>query len=46
MKSFSYVAKTQAGKQVKGTINAEDERDFKAQATAKGFEIKNLLSAD
>ncbi|MCR4644935.1 MAG: type II secretion system F family protein [Oscillospiraceae bacterium] len=39
MKSFSYVAKTQAGKQVKGTINAEDERDFKAQATAKGFEI-------
>lgn len=46
MKSFSYVAKSQAGKQVKGTINAEDERDFKAQATAKGLEILKYEEKD
>jgi type IV pilus assembly protein PilC len=46
MKSFSYVAKSKAGKQVKGTINAEDERDFKAQATAKGLEILKYEEKD
>ena len=46
MKSFSYVAKSQAGKQVKGVINAEDERDFKAQATAKGLEILKYEEKD
>lgn len=46
MKSFSYVAKTQAGKQVKGTINAEDERDFKAQAIAKNLEILKYEEKD
>ena len=46
MKSFSYVAKSKAGKQVKGTINAEDERDFKAQAVAKGLEILKYEEKD
>lgn len=46
MKSFSYVARTQAGKQVKGTINAEDERDFKAQANAKGLEVLKYEEKD
>lgn len=39
MKSFSYVANTTAGKQVKGTINAEDEREFVAKANEKGLRI-------
>ncbi len=30
MKSFSYVARNSGGKQVSGTINAEDEKDFNA----------------
>lgn len=37
MKSFSYVAKTAADKQVKGTINAEDEREFNAKLREKGL---------
>ncbi len=37
MKSFSYVAKTAADKQVKGTINAEDEREFNAKLREKGY---------
>ncbi|MBR2088563.1 MAG: type II secretion system F family protein [Oscillospiraceae bacterium] len=37
MKSFSYTGTTPAGKQVKGTINAEDERDFMSQVNAKGL---------
>jgi len=37
MKSFSYTGTTPAGKQVKGTINAEDERDFMSQINAKGL---------
>ncbi len=37
MKSFSYVAKTAADKQVKGTINAEDEREFSAKLREKGL---------
>ncbi len=37
MKSFSYVAKTPADKQVKGTINAEDEREFSAKLREKGL---------
>lgn len=36
MKSFSYVAKTAAGKQIKGTINAEDEREFSVKLKEKG----------
>ena len=37
MKSFSYTGTTPAGKQVKGTINAEDEKDFMSQVNAKGL---------
>jgi type IV pilus assembly protein PilC len=37
MKSFSYTGTTPAGKPVKGTINAEDERDFMSQINAKGL---------
>lgn len=37
MKSFSYVAKTPADKQIKGTINAEDEREFSAKLKEKGY---------
>ncbi|MBE6850266.1 MAG: type II secretion system F family protein [Ruminococcus sp.] len=39
MKSFSYVAKTAADKQVKGTINAEDEREFSAKLREKGLTL-------
>jgi len=39
MKSFSYVATTAAGKQVKGTINAEDVREFTKQAKDKGLTV-------
>ena len=46
MKSFSYVGKTQAGKEVKGTINAEDEKDFMAQARQKGYEILRYEEKD
>ncbi len=41
MKSFSYVARTAADKQVKGTINAEDEREFSQKLREKGL---NLVS--
>lgn len=37
MKSFSYTGTTPAGKPVKGTINAEDEKDFMSQISAKGL---------
>lgn len=37
MKSFSYTGTTPAGKPVKGTINAEDEKDFMSQINAKGL---------
>ena len=37
MKSFSYTGTTPAGKQVKGTINAEDERDFMSQISSKNL---------
>ncbi len=39
MKSFSYVAKTAADKQVKGTINAEDEKEFSAKLRDKGLTL-------
>ncbi|MBE6849192.1 MAG: type II secretion system F family protein [Ruminococcus sp.] len=39
MKSFSYVAKTPANKQIKGTINAEDEREFSAKLREKGYTL-------
>ncbi len=39
MKSFSYVAKTPADKQIKGTINAEDEREFSAKLREKGYTL-------
>lgn len=39
MKSFSYVAKTAAGKEVKGTINAEDEREFAAKLKEKNLSL-------
>ncbi|MBQ8926750.1 MAG: type II secretion system F family protein [Oscillospiraceae bacterium] len=39
MKSFSYIAESAAGKQQKGTINAEDEREFQAKAREKGLRI-------
>ena len=50
MKSFSYTGTTPAGKQVKGTINAEDERDFMSQVNAKGltnlkYEEKDIESS-
>lgn len=50
MKSFSYTGTTPAGKQVKGTINAEDERDFMAQVSQKGltdlkYEEKDVKSS-
>ena len=50
MKSFSYTGTTPAGKQVKGTINAEDEKDFMAQVNAKGltnlkYEEKDIESS-
>ena len=50
MKSFSYTGTTPAGKQVKGTINAEDERDFMSQINAKGltnlkYEEKDIESS-
>lgn len=41
MKSFSYVARNTAGKQVKGKISAEDEREFNAKLKEKGL---NLIS--
>lgn len=39
MKSFSYTAKTQNGKEVKGTINAEDEREFAAKLKEKNLAL-------
>lgn len=50
MKSFSYTGTTPAGKQVKGTINAEDEKDFMSQISAKGltnlkYEEKDITSS-
>ena len=50
MKSFSYTGTTPAGKQVKGTINAEDERDFMSQVSQKGltnlkYEEKEITSS-
>ena len=50
MKSFSYTGTTPAGKAVKGTINAEDERDFMSQINAKGltnlkYEEKDITSS-
>lgn len=39
MKSFSYVATTPAGKQVKGTINAEDAKEFATKAKEKGLTV-------
>ncbi|MBQ7004167.1 MAG: type II secretion system F family protein [Oscillospiraceae bacterium] len=39
MKSFSYVARTGADKQVKGTINAEDEREFAVKLKEKGLTL-------
>ena len=46
MKSFSYVATTAAGKQVKGTINAEDVRDFTKQAKDKGLTVTKYEEKD
>lgn len=46
MKSFSYVAKSQAGKEVRGTINAEDEKDFLAQTRKKGYEVLKYEEKD
>ncbi|MDE5884717.1 MAG: type II secretion system F family protein [Oscillospiraceae bacterium] len=46
MKSFSYVATTAAGKQVKGTINAEDARDFAAKAKEKGLTVTKYEEKD
>ncbi len=39
MKSFSYTAKTQNGKEVKGTINAEDEKEFAAKLKEKNLAL-------
>ncbi len=39
MKSFSYVAKTGADKQVKGVINAEDEKEFNQKLRDKGLSL-------
>lgn len=39
MKSFSYTAKTPAGKEVKGTINAEDEKEFAAKLKEKNLSL-------
>lgn len=46
MKSYTYVAKSQAGKEVKGTINAEDEKDFMAQLRQKGYEVVRYEEKD
>lgn len=46
MKSFSYVATTAAGKQVKGTINAEDAREFAAKAKEKGLTVTKYEEKD
>ncbi|HAJ96478.1 MAG TPA: type II secretion system F family protein [Ruminococcus sp.] len=51
MKSYTYVGKSdKTGKAVKGTINAEDEKDFHSQAKAKGiivtsFEEKSITGS-
>ncbi len=39
MKNFSYVARNTAGKQVKGKISAEDEREFNAKLKEKGLSL-------
>ena len=39
MKSFSYVAITTAGKQVKGTENAEDVKEFTKRMKDKGYTV-------
>ena len=46
MKSYTYVAKSKNGKEVRGTINAEDVKDFMAQAKAKNLEIKGYEEKD
>ncbi len=39
MKSFSYVARNTANKQVKGKISAEDEKEFNAKLKEKGLSL-------
>lgn len=46
MKSYTYVAKSKNGKEVRGTINAEDAKDFQAQAKAKSLEVLSYEEKD
>ncbi len=40
MKSFTYVAVNEKGKEIKGSLNAENEKDFLTQLKAKGLTLK------
>jgi len=46
MKSFSYVATTAAGKQVKGTENAEDVKEFTKRMKDKGYTVTKYEEKD
>ena len=42
MKSFTYVAVNEKGKEIKGSLNAENEKDFLTQIKAKGLTLKTF----
>lgn len=46
MKSFSYVAQDAKNKQVKGTINAENEQEFLKKIKEKGLYVKDYKESD
>lgn len=46
MRSFSYVAQDARNKQVKGTINAEDEQDFLKKIKEKGLYVKDYRESE
>ncbi|MBR7038196.1 MAG: type II secretion system F family protein [Oscillospiraceae bacterium] len=42
MKSYTYVAVNEKGKEIKGSLNAENEKDFLTQIKAKGLTLKTF----
>lgn len=46
MKSFSYVAKDAKGKQIKGTMTAENEQDFQARMREKGLFVSEFKEVE
>jgi type II secretion system protein len=46
MKSFSYVAQDAKNRQVKGTINAENEQEFLKKIKEKGLYVKDYKESD